>query len=195
MPTCAPAASGPRRAATGAADDAPQPRGGRVKRVSGGAAGPPISPLAGRAEAEACAGLMAASDPWVTLKRSRDWALAALADPAREAYAARDSGGVAGFVLLDLRGLLCGHLQAVCVRPDCRGAGLGSALLEFAERRIHAVSPNVFLCVSSFNAAARRLYERRGYEAVGTLRALIVPEHDEILMRKSLGPWSTFRSG
>jgi ribosomal protein S18 acetylase RimI-like enzyme len=165
---------------------------GRATRVSLGAS-TAIAPLAGRAEAEACAGLMAASDPWVTLGRSRDWALAALTDPAREAYAARDAAGVAGFVLLDLRGLLCGHLQAVCVRPDRRGAGLGSALLDFAERRVHAASPNVFLCVSSFNAGARRLYERRGYEVAGALRGFILAEHDEILMRKTLGPWSAFR--
>ncbi|HSO07453.1 MAG TPA: GNAT family N-acetyltransferase [Pelomicrobium sp.] len=155
--------------------------------------GAEIAPLASPAEAHACAGWLLASEPWITLRRSRDWAQALLTDPARETHVARDADGVAGFVVLDLRGMLSGYVQTVCVRPGRRGQGIGSALMDFAEARIGAVSPNVFLCVSSFNAAARRLYERRGYEVVGTLRAFIVPEHDEILMRKTLGPWSSFR--
>ena len=53
-------------------------------------------------------------------------------------------------------------------------------------------SPNVFICVSSFNAGARRLYERLGFELVGTLRELHVPGHDELLLRKTTGSWKTF---
>jgi hypothetical protein len=38
------------------------------------------------------------------------------------------------------------------------------------------------------------LYERLGFEAVGVLRELIVPGHDEVLLRKTRGPWKEFRS-
>ncbi len=155
--------------------------------------GAKIGPLTSPAEAQACAAMLLASEPWITLRRNRDWARTLLADPAREVHVARDADGVAGLVVLDLRGVLSGYVQTVCVRPDRRGHGIGGALMDFAEARIGAVSPNVFLCVSSFNAPARRLYERRGYEVVGALRAFIVPEHDEILMRKTLGPWASFR--
>lgn len=65
--------------------------------------------------------------------------------------------------------------------------------MEFAEQRIFRDSPNVFICVSSFNDAARRLYERLGYQKVGELRDLIVPGASEHLMRKTTGAWSTFR--
>jgi [ribosomal protein S18]-alanine N-acetyltransferase len=47
----------------------------------------------------------------------------------------------------------------------------------------------VFICVSSFNPGARRLYERLGFELVGTLRELLVPGHDELLLRKTKGTW------
>ena len=79
------------------------------------------------------------------------------------------------FVLLDLRGRLSGYVQSICVRPDRRGRGLGTALIGWAEERIGRESPNVFLCSSSFNAGAQRLYEGLGYELVGRLTDFVVP--------------------
>ena len=49
-------------------------------------------------------------------------------------------------------------------------------------------SPNVFLCVSSFNKEAQRLYKRLGYRKVGELKDYVVKGHSEFLMRKSIGP-------
>jgi ribosomal protein S18 acetylase RimI-like enzyme len=80
------------------------------------------------------------------------------------------------------------------VRADCRNCGLGSALVKRAEDRIFTESPNVFMCVSSFNSGARRLYERLGYAAVGPLRDFLVAGHDEILLRKTRGTWLDFRN-
>jgi ribosomal protein S18 acetylase RimI-like enzyme len=65
--------------------------------------------------------------------------------------------------------------------------------MAFAERRILAETPNVFICVSSFNDGARRLYERLGYEVVGELKDYIVAGHSEILLRKTIGPLTGFR--
>jgi [ribosomal protein S18]-alanine N-acetyltransferase len=152
-----------------------------------------VAPLEGL-EAAQCAELMLASEPWITLRLQRATALAVLTDSAKESYAIRDSRGVAGFVVVDMRGLLTGYIQILCVRADCRGQGLGSTLLQWAEDRIFRSSPNVFICVSSFNPGARRLYERRGFELVGVLRELLVPGHDEILLRKTRGTWSDFRA-
>ena len=76
---------------------------------------------------------------------------------------------------------------------SARGSGLGTQLVAFAEQRIHRESPNVFLCVSSFNPGARSLYERLGYEFVGTLKDFLVEGYDELLYRKSSGPWNTFK--
>ena len=108
-------------------------------------------------------------------------------DPVKEVHAIRDANGIAGFVVIDMRGLLRGYVQILCVRADCRRRGLGSTLLRWAGERIFHDSPNVFICVSSFNAGARRLYERVGFELVGTLRELLVPGHDELLLRKTKG--------
>ena len=76
-----------------------------------------------------------------------------------------------------------------------RGRDLGARLVAHAERRIFRDSPNVFLCVSTFNTGARRLYHRLGYAEVGELTDYLVRGHGEVLLRKSRGPWSEFMPG
>jgi [ribosomal protein S18]-alanine N-acetyltransferase len=152
-----------------------------------------IRRLADRGEAEACARMMAGSEPWVTLRRDAGAALAILTDPGRESYGAFLGGELAGFVILVMHGAFTGYIQSVCVAPQRRGQGLGGRLMAFAEERILRETPNVFLNVASFNPDARRLYERLGYEVVGELRDYIVPGHSEILMRKTTGPLAGFR--
>jgi len=152
-----------------------------------------IGPLDRGRDAAACAEMMLTTEPWITLRLTRENALATLYDTAKEVYAARDASGVAGFVVIDMRGLLRGYIQTVCVRADRRGTGLGSRLVRFAEDRIFHESPNVFICVSSFNPRARQLYERLGFEVVGPLHELIVPGHHELLLRKTRGPWTEYQ--
>ena len=154
---------------------------------------PHVEPLRGDEDAAQCAALMVASEPWLTLGVSMATARAVVTDARKEAYVARDDGRVTGFVIIDMRGLLAGYIQTLCVRADRRREGIGSELIRFAETRIFRDSPNVFICVSSFNHDARRLYERLGFEVVGTLREFVVPGHDELLLRKTRSPWSQFR--
>ena len=101
---------------------------------------------------------MLSSEPWITLRRSFASALQALQDPGKELYVVLSGKDVAAFVLVDMRGPLSGYIQSICVHPDQRGCGLGAALIDWAEQRIFRDSPNVFMCVSSFNSGARRLY-------------------------------------
>ena len=155
---------------------------------------PEIRPLADDAEAHACATIMATSEPWITLGRTFDRCLAAARDTELERYAAIDNGEVVGFILVSMRGTFTGYIKSIAVREDWRSRGLGSALLAFAEARIFRDSPNVFICVSSFNPRAQAFYARSGYETVGELRDFIVRGHDEHLLRKTIGPLTEFRS-
>jgi len=154
---------------------------------------PQVRPLDREREAAQCAQMMVTSEPWITLRLPVQTALQLLKDPAKEVHGIRDADGVAAFTVVDMRGLLMGYVQILCVRADCRRRGLGTVLLRWAEERIFRDSANVFICVSSFNAGARGLYERLGFEFVGVLRELLVPGHDEILLRKTRGTWSDFR--
>ncbi len=136
------------------------------------------------------AGVMVASEPWLTLGRGRADALKLLRNPRKQCFIVRSGGARAGFLVLDLNGPLGGYIQTIGVAPEMRGRGTGSAALRWAEARIFKTHRNVLLCVSSFNRDAQRLYHRAGYEVVGRLRDYVVAGHDEILMRKTLGPLS-----
>ena len=152
-----------------------------------------IRRLAGDAELAECARMMAQSEPWITLGRTVEASIRNLRDPGKEVYVLEGEDGIVGFVVIDLRGPFPGYLQTVCVRAGARGQGHGARLITWAEERIFRDSPNVFMCVSTFNPDARRPYERLGYAVVGELPDYLVPGHGEVLLRKSRGPWSEFR--
>ena len=154
-----------------------------------------VRALADPAVAAWCARVMCESEPWRTLGRTYEASLRIVTDTVHEVWVGHDARGPAGFVIIDLRGPFTGYVRTICMAPDRRGQGLGSRLLAFAEERIFRVSPNAFLCVSSFNPDARRLYERAGYRLVGELRDYIVRGHHELLFRKTRGPWSEFAPG
>jgi ribosomal protein S18 acetylase RimI-like enzyme len=150
-------------------------------------------PVASEQERQACARMMASMDPWVRLGRDYATCLRMLSNPEKELTVAASPEGVDGFILLDMHGPFAGYIQLLCVRAAAQRHGLGQALVAWAEERIHRVSPNVFICVSSFNTRARSLYERLGFEYVGTLKNYVVDGYDEILLRKTTGPWTAFK--
>lgn len=152
-----------------------------------------IQKLQYRADAETCARMMADSEPWLTLRRDYVASLEILTDPSREVYLAMVGSEIAGFTVLIMNGAFVGYLQSICVAPQWRDKGIGSQLMDFAEKRVFSESPNVFICVSSFNRRVQKLYERRGYEVIGELKDWIVPGHSEILLRKTIAPLTDFK--
>ena len=92
-----------------------------------------------------------------------------------------------------MAGTFKGYIQTICVSQEARGKGIGTALIQFAENRIFNVSPNVFMCVSSFNNEATKLYKQLGYEKIGELKDFILKGYSEILLRKSTGTLSEFQ--
>lgn len=131
---------------------------------------------------------MCSSEPWITLRRGFTEAVGIFENPMYEVYVAVDDAGLAGFIVLNLRGDFAGYIKSICIAPGRRGSGMGSKLIGFAEERIFREHPNVFLLTSSFNPRARALYERLGYRVIGEIPDYIVAGHSEILMRKTTGP-------
>ncbi len=138
------------------------------------------------AEREWCARLMAASEPWITLRRGYDALLPAALDPEYVILVARRAGAPCGFIRIHPRGVAGSpYVASVAVTETERGRGVGTALLDATEAR-YPDARYVFLCVSSFNVRARELYGRHGYRLVGELPDYVVDGHSELLMGKRL---------
>jgi ribosomal protein S18 acetylase RimI-like enzyme len=133
------------------------------------------------------AALMASSDPWLTLRRSKEICRGALADPRNELLFASDASIDIGLAMVDPKGLAgAPYLKAIVIDEERRSRGAGSALLDHVERVIGRPAGNLFLCVSSFNGRARTLYERRGYAVIGEITDFVVAGASELIMRKRL---------
>lgn len=142
--------------------------------------------LASGADLEWCAHLMSTSDPWLTLGRGYETCLARCRGSEFIVLMARQGEERLGFLLLHPTGVAGSpYIAAIAASEAARGQGVGSALLDAAERWIPS-SRHIFLCVSSFNLRARKLYERRGYVQAGEFPDYVIDGASEILMHKRL---------
>lgn len=135
---------------------------------------------------------MAHSEPWLTLGFNQQQCLLAFDGPCKEIYSIQYEAKTAGFVILQTAGSFKGYIQTLFVHPDYQGKGLGTQLLQFCEKRISAISPNVFICVSEFNKGAIRLYEAAGFKKIGVLENFVKEGYNEWLYRKTTGALGTF---
>jgi len=140
------------------------------------------------ADFAACARMMLKTDPWITLGLGYDQCIKAFEGDCREIYILRYGKTIAGFVVLQVCGTFSGYIQTVCISEEFRGKGYGTKLLKFCEERILKFSPNVFICVSSFNEGAAKLYYKLDFRLVGELENFIKEGYSELLLRKTVGP-------
>ena len=139
-------------------------------------------------EFKVCALMMSETDPWITLEMNYDQCLTAFEGTCKEIYVIETENTIAGFVILQTCGTFSGYIQTICIDEVYRGKGFGKKLLEFCEERIHKFSPNVFICVSSFNKGAIKLYYEFGFKLIGELENFVKDGFTELLLRKTVGP-------
>lgn len=143
---------------------------------------------------EICAKMMSASDPWITLGMNYEQCLMAFEGEYKEVYIIEYENQLAGFIILQVCGTFSGYIQTICIDEAFRGKGLGKILLHYCERRVLKFSPNLFICVSSFNKGAIRLYHDFGFKLVGKLDNFVKEGFTELLLRKTVGPRVGYRT-
>ncbi|HVV56008.1 MAG TPA: GNAT family N-acetyltransferase [Mucilaginibacter sp.] len=131
---------------------------------------------------------MSRTDPWITLGMDAEQCSKAFEGNYREVFVLRKGVEIAGFFIIQPLGSFKGYIQTIAIAETYRGKGYGTQILRFCEDRILKYSPNIFICVSSFNQGALQLYTRFGFEKVGELRDFIKKGFTEILLRKTVGP-------
>lgn len=152
-----------------------------------------------------CARLIAADPLWkryhVTLARARRLLQEVLAATRRdggrtseagECAVAHSRGQVVGFIWFRLNGTFhhSGYVRWIGVAPHVQGQGVGTGLMAYAENKIFARGPNVFLMVSAFNTGAQKFYKRLGYTEIGAVPNYAIRGITERLFRKTRGPLS-----
>lgn len=79
------------------------------------------------------------------------------------------------------------ELLRIAVSPNCRGRGYGDALMCYYRAQTVRLCRRYLLEVRESNAAARNLYQRCGYRAIGVRRRYYhAPEEDGIVYEYSV---------
>ena len=122
-------------------------------------------------------------DPW-----SRKIIEGTLAEPNTTCLAAQaPDGAILGYIVFTAI-LDEGSLDNIAVRPDCRGRGVASSLLEAFHRygKTHGLT-TLFLEVRPSNQNALRLYRKFGYTVAGRRKNYyLAPREDALIMRLEL---------
>lgn len=139
-------------------------------------------------EAAALAQSLASMNPWKRL----GYGAAALQrylerdDPALSRWVIERGGAPAGLLALRSPWLRGPYIELFAVQPAFQGHGLGRTVMAWAARHAAEIAPNLWACVSDFNAPARAFYARHGFEEVAPLDGLVQQGNSEILLRRRL---------
>ncbi|BAE52748.1 GNAT family N-acetyltransferase [Paramagnetospirillum magneticum] len=139
-------------------------------------------------DARPLAQTLAAMDPWARL---------GYGEAALERYLGRDDGALSRWVvehgdapagLLALRSpwLRGPYVELFAILPAFQGHGLGGTVMDWAAKSAAELAPNLWACVSDFNAPARAFYARHGFVEVTGLDGLVQAGMSEILLRRRL---------
>ena len=158
--------------------------------VSRSGASVSLAPMTDEA-AEILGTSLAAIDPWARAKRTPEHFttfFAAKDDAGARRYQILADGRLAGAIVVRSPWLSGSYLQLLGMLPGSEGQGVGSVTLDWlvAQAQEHGKFRNVWLCVSSFNTEAQRLYRAHGFEKAALLDDLAIVGIDELLMRKRL---------
>ena len=128
--------------------------------------------------------MMAISDPWFTLQFDENRCRQAFDGDCKEIFTIWQNEQIAGFVILQMCGTFRGYIQTLFLAKQFRGKGLSIKVLEFCQQYIFQKSPNMFICVSSFNLRAKEIYEKFGFEQIGVMKDFLRKDFDEVLLWK-----------
>lgn len=96
-----------------------------------------------------------------------------LADPKARAWVALENGKIVGWVVALLHSAIDGEVDMLAVDPSAAGAGVGTTLVQQATEWLGAAGATLVSIATAgdaSHAAARKAYEKSGYQALPLVR-------------------------
>jgi ribosomal protein S18 acetylase RimI-like enzyme len=110
-----------------------------------------------------------------------------IARPNAIALVAESGAEIVGFIVADRDRRGNGHIVTIDILPQARRSGIGSTLMQAAEKRLIAAgAKRVYLETAVDNATALAFYKRHGYSVVGTIPRYYLDSIDALRMQKPL---------
>ncbi len=134
------------------------------------------------------AGGMSATEPWQHYGYTRRECYDKLRVPGSKifiAYSTEEEKEPIGFALFDPRGFLdLPEIAYLWVNENCRGKGIGTRLMDEVVKYMpgNKMGNRLYLCVSSPNEDAQRLYKRYGFERVTSIPDYNVANEFEVVL-------------
>jgi ribosomal protein S18 acetylase RimI-like enzyme len=147
-----------------------------------------LQPLT-HSNAEILGQALASMEPWATIGWPPERMVRALQHerPSMHRFEVLAGAGLAGIITIQEPWLHGPYLQLLAILPAHQGKGFGQRLLTWMEAEARSSEMRqLWLCVSTFNTKARRLYERFGFHPQSVIEQLASGASDELLMRKRL---------
>jgi len=134
------------------------------------------------------------------MNRSRAFTLVAPSTPGHahgtaEQAEKKAEGKILGFVVAESDPSGAGHILTIDVRPEGQRTGVGSLLLQAAERRlVQEKCKAVLLETAVSNTAALAFYKRHGYSVIETIPRYYLNSIDALVMGKHLDTIGTAKA-
>lgn len=134
------------------------------------------------------AAAIAAIDPWASIPYPAADLAAYLgrSDAATAKFAVVRDGMTVGAVAVRYPFLRGPYLELLALLPPTQRLGIGTAVIAWMESEVAGRAHNLWVCVSDFNEAARRFYERNGFALAAPLHDLAFEGRTELFLRKRL---------
>lgn len=147
-----------------------------------------LRPIGG--DAGTLAARLAELDPWARTGRTAAAFLAAMSTPmpGTHRFAIDLDGRLAGCLVLRHPFMRGPYVETIAVFPEAQRRGVARTVIEWIAAEAAATAPNIWLCVTEWNAPARAFYAALGFVEVGPLPDLAAPGVGEIFLRRVLGP-------
>jgi diamine N-acetyltransferase len=139
-------------------------------------------------DAVVAAGELVSIDPWERLgfdQGALERYLTRL-DPCLYRYTIEHNGRSSGLICIRYPWLRGPYIELFAVFPKAQRKGIGGAVIDWVDKLALGREKNLWVAVSSFNEAARRFYEGKGFRYLADIPDLVRAGEAEILMRKLL---------